>query len=207
MKRVTGKMSLVVALGDSLTYGYGIPRGYGWVERLAKSFPQHDFYNYGALGDTTHGMAVRLTAIIQRLKPDYLLLMGGTNDLLEGFDENAALEMIAYMEKVCRRKHVKMIILSPPDIQEIPGVMGWFDESEAPGLRKKIRNLRELQKEYAKKNDVPFISTDEALKDLVAMEMEESENTIFLEDGVHLTIDAHEMIAYFVEDFLRSILV
>ncbi|PAX52330.1 SGNH/GDSL hydrolase family protein, partial [Brunnivagina elsteri] len=48
----------IVALGDSLIYGFGDPDGGGWVERLRRLWmlpdsPGHVVYNLGVRGDRT----------------------------------------------------------------------------------------------------------------------------------------------------------
>lgn len=81
----------VVALGDSLVYGFGDPVGGGWVERLRRSWMSsgsfgHVLYNLGVRGD-------RASQVIQRLEqefrcrgelrnslPDLIILSVGVND-------------------------------------------------------------------------------------------------------------------------------
>lgn len=48
----------IVCLGDSLTYGYGVPRKDGWVS-LAAQATGHTLVNKGVSGDTTGGMLAR----------------------------------------------------------------------------------------------------------------------------------------------------
>ncbi|MGD1908300.1 MAG: SGNH/GDSL hydrolase family protein [Leptolyngbyaceae cyanobacterium] len=55
----------IVAVGDSLVYGYGDPEGGGWVERLRRQWlqpetPGHAIYNLGVRGDGVQRVAQRL---------------------------------------------------------------------------------------------------------------------------------------------------
>lgn len=71
-KRATQRTSLpgthplrVVALGDSLIYGFGDPEGGGWVERLRRQWmldgsAGHVVYNLGVRGDRVQSVAQRL---------------------------------------------------------------------------------------------------------------------------------------------------
>lgn len=59
----------IVAIGDSLIYGYGDVIGGGWVERLRRQWitpesPGHVLYNLGIRGDC-------LTQVLERLQPEY----------------------------------------------------------------------------------------------------------------------------------------
>lgn len=88
--RVPTQPLKIVAMGDSLVYGYGDPIGGGWVERLRRQWMAEAtspiLYNLGIRGD-------RVGQVIQRLErefslrgeirnrlPDRLILSVGVND-------------------------------------------------------------------------------------------------------------------------------
>lgn len=81
----------IVAIGDSLVYGYGDPEGGGWVERLRRRWlqpetPGHAIYNLGVRGDTVQRVNQRLVQEFQtrgefrNRVPDVLFLSVGMND-------------------------------------------------------------------------------------------------------------------------------
>ena len=81
----------VIALGDSLIYGFGDFVGGGWVERLRREWmsPQgagHVLYNLGVRGDRTQQVSVRLEqefncrGELRNRVPDLILLSVGVND-------------------------------------------------------------------------------------------------------------------------------
>ncbi|MEO0835225.1 MAG: GDSL-type esterase/lipase family protein [Cyanobacteria bacterium J06642_3] len=81
----------VIALGDSLIYGYGDFVGGGWVERLRRQWmsPQgagHVLYNLGVRGDRTNQVSLRLEqefncrGELRNHVPDLILLSVGVND-------------------------------------------------------------------------------------------------------------------------------
>ena len=98
-------MTTYIFLGDSLTHGYGVPEGQGWVELLARDLAFKGSYmeNHGIDGDTLQGMYNRLERLlsVQVKVPEshessglaegdadknasILCLLGGTNDILMG---------------------------------------------------------------------------------------------------------------------------
>ena len=98
-------MATYIFLGDSLTHGYGVPEGQGWVELLAHDLAFKGSYmeNHGIDGDTLQGMYNRLERILSakvRAPKSHessglaegdasetttiLCLLGGTNDILMG---------------------------------------------------------------------------------------------------------------------------
>ncbi|MBW4449724.1 MAG: G-D-S-L family lipolytic protein [Spirirestis rafaelensis WJT71-NPBG6] len=81
----------IVALGDSLVYGFGDPEGGGWVERLRRSWMSpdsagHIVYNLGVRGDRTQQVAQRLEiefrhrGELRNRVPDLIILSVGVND-------------------------------------------------------------------------------------------------------------------------------
>jgi len=81
----------VVALGDSLVYGFGDPVGGGWVERLRRRWMQspdeeHALYNLGIRGDGVLQVAQRLEdefrhrGELRNRLPDRMILSVGVND-------------------------------------------------------------------------------------------------------------------------------
>lgn len=81
----------IVALGDSVIYGFGDPDGGGWIERLRRRWlspdePGHILYNLGVRGDGVHQIAQRLElefrhrGELRNRVPDIILLSVGIND-------------------------------------------------------------------------------------------------------------------------------
>ncbi|WAL59513.1 GDSL-type esterase/lipase family protein [Thermocoleostomius sinensis] len=81
----------ILALGDSLIYGFGDPEGGGWVERLRRNWmsPEqhgHVLYNLGVRGDRVQQVAQRLEhefrhrGELRHQVPDGIILSVGVND-------------------------------------------------------------------------------------------------------------------------------
>ena len=81
----------ILALGDSLIYGFGDPEGGGWVERLRRRWmsPEHQghvLYNLGVRGDKVEQVSHRLEhefrhrGELRHRVPDGIILSVGVND-------------------------------------------------------------------------------------------------------------------------------
>lgn len=81
----------LIALGDSIVYGFGDPIGGGWVERLRRSWMSPDrpgpvLYNLGIRGDGVKQVKERLEqefrcrGELKNQVPDYIILSVGVND-------------------------------------------------------------------------------------------------------------------------------
>ena len=94
----------VVALGDSLTHGYGLPPNEGFVPQLdrwldAHGAPEVEVVNAGVSGDTTAGGLARFDWSVSDGADAMIVALGG-NDLLRGIDPAASrANLAAIMEK------------------------------------------------------------------------------------------------------------
>lgn len=81
----------ILALGDSLVYGFGDPVGGGWVERLRRQWmtpegANHALYNLGVRGDGVRQVSHRLEdefksrGELRNRVPDLVILSVGVND-------------------------------------------------------------------------------------------------------------------------------
>jgi len=79
----------VVAVGDSLTAGYGLPEAEAYPVQLENRLRQGGFrwrvINAGITGETSSGTLSRVDWIL-KLKPDIVILETGANDGLRGVD-------------------------------------------------------------------------------------------------------------------------
>jgi acyl-CoA thioesterase-1 len=91
----------VLVLGDSLSAGYGLASGQGWVEltgrRLAASAPGWRVVNASISGETSAGGASRIAGELARHRPAVVVVALGANDGLRGLP---AAQMRANLERI-----------------------------------------------------------------------------------------------------------
>lgn len=84
----------ILAFGDSLTAGYGLPTAQGLVPRLqqwlAAQRTPAQILNGGLSGDTTYGGRVRIGLSLRRHSPDAVIVELGGNDMLLGWSSAQA---------------------------------------------------------------------------------------------------------------------
>lgn len=75
---------LILVLGDSLSAGYGLDAGDGWValleQKLKSQALPHVVINASISGETTAGGLARLPALLDRHRPQMVLVELGGND-------------------------------------------------------------------------------------------------------------------------------
>ena len=104
----------VLALGDSLTQGFGLPEEDGFVPQLETWLRGQGadvrVINGGVSGDTTAGGAAR---VAWSLTPDVdaMIVALGANDMLRGIDPNVSRENLAKILQVGRDRDVPMLLI------------------------------------------------------------------------------------------------
>ena len=82
------KSPVLLVVGDSVSAGYGLTGGQGWVESLSKKLAAEGYryrvVNASISGDTTAGGRARLPALLAQHKPAVVVIELGGNDALRG---------------------------------------------------------------------------------------------------------------------------
>ncbi len=114
--------SKLLILGDSISAGYGIPEGKGWVTLLQQKFQEQgqsvQIINDSISGDTTAGGLARLPKVLAAIKPSWVLIALGGNDGLRGQSLQAMEANLAQMVLISQQSGAKPFLLGiklPPN--------------------------------------------------------------------------------------------
>jgi len=103
----------LMALGDSLTAGFGLPADQGFTVKLQAALRAKGFdvivLNAGVSGDTSAGGLARLDWALSD-KPDAALVELGANDMLRGLDPAAAKENLSKILARLQTDHIKTLL-------------------------------------------------------------------------------------------------
>jgi acyl-CoA thioesterase-1 len=112
----------ILALGDSLTAGYGLPPGQGFVPRLEAALKASgvdaQVLDGGVSGDTTAGGLARLDWLLAE-DPRVVIVELGGNDALRGLDPGEAKANLgAILAKLSQQHRVVLLtgMLAPPNL-------------------------------------------------------------------------------------------
>ena len=112
----------ILVVGDSLSAEYGLKRGTGWValleKRLAAEKMPAKVVNASISGDTTSGGRSRLPALLERHKPDVVVIELGGNDALRGLPLGMTEENLAQMAGSARKAGARVLLVGmqmPPN--------------------------------------------------------------------------------------------
>jgi acyl-CoA thioesterase I len=103
----------IVALGDSLTAGYGLPEGDGFVPRLQAALTAKGIAatveNAGVTGDTASDGLARLDWSVPP-GTDAVILELGANDMLRGIDPRVTREALDAILRRLQERHIAVLI-------------------------------------------------------------------------------------------------
>ncbi|MEI8356131.1 MAG: arylesterase [Deltaproteobacteria bacterium] len=107
------KNAVVLAFGDSLTYGTGAPPAQSYPSILEKIIARK-VINAGIPGEDTRHALARLPRLLERYHPSLLILCHGANDLLQNFSELQAAENIRGMIRMAVGRGIQVVLIGVP---------------------------------------------------------------------------------------------
>ena len=115
----------ILVFGDSLSAGYGVPQGQGWVALLEQklvrnklSYASYKVVNASISGETTSGGLTRFSAALATHKPNIVILELGANDGLRGLpitEMQANLNQMITQAKTAKAKVLLIGMKIPPN--------------------------------------------------------------------------------------------
>jgi acyl-CoA thioesterase-1 len=178
----------IVAFGDSLTAGMGLPLAESYPAFLQELLKKDGYYyevvNAGVSGDTTTGGLQRIDWTLDAGDVKIVILELGGNDILRGIDIDLLKKNLGQMIERIQSRKAKVILAGI----EAPTNSG-------PEYREEVhRAYRELADQYK----VPFIPF--FLEGIVGKE------NLMQEDGTHLTRAGNQVLAENVYQKIRPLL-
>jgi lysophospholipase L1-like esterase len=197
----------IVALGDSLTVGetgfdfsdsgesVSYPK---YLELLAEehlhriqSDANVNVLNRGINGDLTSGMLERFSRDVVDEKADYVIILGGSNDIGWGFDPAVIAHNLTTMYDAAWNKGIMAVACS------VPSILG-LNELIPPRL-----NLNRMIRSEAEKRSIAFMDLFTATADPRTNRLLED----YSADGLHLNTKGYrQMGKYIFDKWLRALL-
>ena len=118
----------VLALGDSLTFGYGAPPEAAWPVKLGE-LTGWQIENAGLNGDTSAGALERLAPLLAAGSYDAVLIGIGGNDMLRGVPPAATRENLAALVSQARAHTPYVALLATPSPDAMRAAVGSLSDA------------------------------------------------------------------------------
>ena len=178
----------ILVLGDSLSAGYGLEAGKGWVDLLRESVCSEvtgcQVINASISGDTTGGGRARLASLLDQHQPDVLIVELGGNDGLRGYPLESIRLNLATIIETGLAGHAQVLLVG----MRIPPNYG----------RRYTEGFHGLFHALATKYKAPLVPF---LLDGIATERE-----LMQDDGIHPKAEAQALMLHNVLPHLAALL-
>ena len=200
-------MKTILFQGDSITdcgrgnsiSGFG--DGYAMLVTAQLGFEcpgEYTFYNKGISGNRIVDVYARIKEDIINLKPDYMSLLIGVNDVWHEFDRHNGVAAEKF-EKIYdmliseikeELPNIKIVILEPFCLRASATENTEKDPDKWNIFSTEVKKRAEKAKKIAEKYELPFITLQDKFDEVAKT----TGNTYWLFDGVHPTLMGHELI-------------
>lgn len=179
----------VVFIGNSITEN--------WAKMDSVFFQSNNFVGRGISGQTTGQFLVRFREDAVYLKPEVVLINGGTNDIAENsgpYNEDYTFNNIITMADIAKQNGIKVVLSSV-----IPAA-GFNWNLQVTDVPEKIKSLNIRIKDYANKNNIPYVDYYSKLIDANGRDIISS----YASDGVHPVVDGYKIMESIVLPVLKE---
>lgn len=188
--------------GDSITDAgrsrekeYKLGEGYARLVEAALGYAypaKHEFINRGVSGNRVTDVYARIRNDIINLKPDFMSILIGVNDVWHGVNNDNGVDADKYFkiysmlieEIKAALPNIKIMILEPFVLRGEATSARWEE------FRSGVEKRAEMAKKIAQTYDLPFVPLQKGFDELEKLAPAE----YWLRDGVHPTAKGHEYI-------------
>lgn len=179
------------------------PLGQGYPVMVADALNaekagEYAFINRGVSGDRVPDVYARIVRDIINIRPDYISILVGVNDVWHGFDWGNGTGKERY-EKVydilieeikAELPGIKIMILEPFVLEGSATANREDQPDRYEKFRSGVEQMAAIAEKIAKKHELKFVP----LQAMLDMAAKKSSAATLLSDGVHPTAEGHELI-------------
>jgi lysophospholipase L1-like esterase len=146
--------AVILAFGDSLTFGTGAPTNESYPEQLAR-LTGRKVVAAGVPGEVSALGLARLNGVLDEVQPRLLILCHGGNDLLRKLDETQAANNLRAMIRMAKARGIAVVLIGVPRPGIFLSTADFYQGiAEADGLPYDAEILKTILSDNALKADV-----------------------------------------------------
>lgn len=116
----------ILAFGDSLTEGYGVPRQQSYPSVLSQIL-NRPVINSGISGETTTEGLQRFSSLLDEHSPKLVILIEGGNDFLQNIPAGKTLENLRKMIQEAKNRNIDVLLVGVPPKKLFAGSHELYD--------------------------------------------------------------------------------
>ncbi len=166
---------IILAFGDSITYGVGADKSESYPAILAK-LTKRTVIESGVPGETTHEGLARLPEVLDKYNPRLVIICEGGNDMLRRLNLNETRENLRQMVLLVKSKGISVILIGVPQ----------------PGF---VISTPKFYEEIAKEQNIPY--EGKVLKEILT-------NNKLKADPIHPNKEGYKLLAERIFQLMRK---
>lgn len=188
----------IICIGDSLTQGFGISNRENWVSLMNKS-SEVEFINKGINGDTTSGMLARFHKDVIEEKPQFVIIMGGVNDIIvENSFGAIRANIMSMVHQAYYHRIIPIVGISiKADLSNFR--KDWAELTNISILNDKILNHKDWIIKFCGIFNVMFIDFCTEFEVMI-----QGDYGKYLLDGLHPSKEGHQILANIALDYINA---
>ena len=144
----------ILSFGDSLTFGYGVSNELSYPSKLSELL-HVEVVNEGISGEFSAKGLERLPALLEKHKPQILVLCHGANDILKRNDLSSTKDNLNKMVLLAKEKGIFVLLVGVPsyDILSFNVPSFYYEVAKENGLEIEDRALKKILESDDLKSD------------------------------------------------------
>ena len=119
--------AVVLAFGDSLTYGTGATPETNYPSQLSSMIGRKVIAS-GVPGEVSAAGLARLPSVLDEVQPKLLILCHGGNDILRRLDERAAAGNLRSMISLAKSRGIEVVLIGVPKPGLFLSTASWYED-------------------------------------------------------------------------------
>lgn len=144
----------ILTFGDSLTYGYGVSKELSYPSKLSELL-HVEVINEGISGELSAQGLTRLPALLDRYKPQVLVLCHGANDILKRNDLSSTKDNLNKMVALAKEKGIFVLLVGVPSYEiltfSVPSF--YYEVAKENGIEIEDKSLKKILESDELKSD------------------------------------------------------
>ncbi len=144
----------ILSFGDSLTFGYGVSKELSYPSKLSELL-HVEVVNEGISGEFSAKGLERLPALLEKHKPQILVLCHGANDILKRNDLSSTKDNLNKMVLLAKEKGIFVLLVGVPsyDILSFNVPSFYYEVAKENGIEIEDRALKKILESDNLKSD------------------------------------------------------
>lgn len=165
--------AVILAFGDSITFGTGAPPGQSYPDILQLSI-KRKIVNSGVPGETSEQGLRRLPQALAATRPKLVILCHGGNDILRRLDPDVTSKNVAEMIDLVRKQGAEAVLIGVPRPKLVPSTAPFYkkisEKMRVPleeDIILTILSTRDLKADYIHPNAAGYVRLAAAVESML----------------------------------------